>query len=157
MSKFPESEGELLQRYLEKDHRWRPGKAPAVERGLIDNNYPLDLEALGQTAWKNFTAMFGCSKVKELPYRQTLSSQSYMWSFGCGGRGPESASDISNTTNFTTDPLQTVFTLLFGSYFGDWDYPNNFLRAAIASRTCLASTWEGPSAALGYFIYKKTI
>ncbi|HLP92948.1 MAG TPA: T9SS type A sorting domain-containing protein [Saprospiraceae bacterium] len=141
MTKFPESEGELLQRYLNKDHQWRTGKAPAVERALIDNNYPLDLEALGQTAWKNFTAMFGFSKVKELPYRQTLSSQSYMWSFGCGGGGPESASDISNTTNFTTDSLQTVFTLLFGSYFGDWDYPNNFLRAAIASRTCLASTW----------------
>ena len=31
--------------------------------------------------------------------------------------------------------------MLFGSYFGDWDYPNDFLRGAIASRTCLASTW----------------
>ncbi|MBL7806628.1 MAG: T9SS type A sorting domain-containing protein [Saprospiraceae bacterium] len=141
MTKFPESEEQLLRRYLDKDHHWRTGKSPAMERALLDNNFPLDLEALGQPGWKNFAAMFGFSKVKELPYRQTLTNQSYMWSFGCGGGGPESASDISSTTNFTTDSLQTVFTLLFGSYFGDWDYPNNFLRAAIASRTCLASTW----------------
>jgi len=141
MTKFPESEEQLLRRYLHKDHAWRTGKMPMVERGLVDNNFPADLEAFGQTGWKNFAAMFGISKVKDLQYRQTLSNQSYLWSYGCGGGGPESASDISSTTNFTTDSLQTVFTLLFGSYFGDWDYPNNFLRAAIASRTCLASTW----------------
>ncbi|MEZ5031590.1 MAG: hypothetical protein R2787_09330 [Saprospiraceae bacterium] len=40
-----------------------------------------------------------------------------------------------------SDSLQTVFTMLFGSYFGDWDYPNNFLRAAIASGSTLVSTW----------------
>ncbi len=141
MTKFPESEEQLLRRYLDKDHAWRTGKMPMVERGLVDNNFPADLEAFGQPGWKNFAAMFGISKVKDLQYRQTMSTQSYLWSYGCGGGGPESASDISNTTNFTTDSLQTVFTLLFGSYFGDWDYPNNFLRAAIASRTCLASTW----------------
>ncbi|MFN0175495.1 MAG: hypothetical protein ACKVU0_12660 [Saprospiraceae bacterium] len=141
MNKFPESEEQLLRRYLNKDHAWRTGKMPMVERGLVDNNFPADVEALGQTGWKNFAAMFGYAKVKDLPYRQTMSNQSYLWSYGCGGGGPESASDISSTTNFTTDSLQTIFTLLFGSYFGDWDYPNNFMRAAIASRTCLASTW----------------
>jgi hypothetical protein len=141
MTKFPESEEQLLRRYLNKDHAWRTGKMPMEERALIDNNFPADLEAFGQTGWRNFTAMFGIAKVKDLPYRQTLANQSYMWSYGCGGGGPESASDISNTTNFTTDSLQTAFTLLFGSYFGDWDYPNDFLRAAIASRTCLISTW----------------
>ena len=140
MTKFPESETELLRRYLDKDHFWRIGKTPVMERGLVDNNFG-DIEALGQAGWKNFAPMFGISNVKDLPYRQTLTNQSYLWSYGCGGGGPESASDISNTTNFTTDSLKMVFTMLFGSYFGDWDYPNDFLRAAIASRTCLASTW----------------
>jgi hypothetical protein len=141
MTKFAESEEQLLKRYLDKNHAWRIGKMEMAERGLIDNNFPLDLEALGQSGWKNFSVMFGIDKVKELPYRQTLSKDSYLWSYGCGGGGPESASDISNTTNFTTDSLQSIFTMLFGSYFGDWDFPNNFLRAAIASKTCLNSTW----------------
>lgn len=140
MNKFPESEEQLLRRYLDKNHNWRFGKIMVSERGLVDNNFG-DIEGLGQSGWKNFTPMFGFSNVKDLPYRQTLSNQSFLWSYGCGGGGPESASDISSTTNFTTDSLQTMFTMLFGSYFGDWDYPNNFLRGAIASRTCLASTW----------------
>ena len=140
MTKFAESEEQLLRRYLDKDHHWRKGKIIAMERALIDNNFG-DIEGLGSVGWKNFTPMFGFTQVKDLPFRQTLASQSYLWSYGCGGGGPESASDISSTTSFTNDSLQVIFMMLFGSYFGDWDYPNNFLRAAIASRTCLASTW----------------
>lgn len=140
MGKFPEGEEMLLRRYLIKNHLWKIGQISAVERALIDNNFN-DAEGLGQTGWKNYVAMFGHSQVKDLPYRSTLSNQSYMWSYGCGGGGPESASDISSTTNFVNDSLQTIFTMLFGSYFGDWDFPNNFLRGAIASRTILASTW----------------
>lgn len=141
MDKFPESEEELLRRYLNKNHAWRTGKMPMLERGLMDNNFTNDIEGLGQTGWRNFGPLFGIQQIKDVPYRASLTQNSYLWSYGCGGGGPESASDISNTTNFTTDSLQTAFTLLFGSYFGDWDYPNNFLRAAIASKTCLASTW----------------
>ncbi|MCC6412582.1 MAG: T9SS type A sorting domain-containing protein [Saprospiraceae bacterium] len=141
MSLFPESEEQLLRRYLNKDHLWRTGFTPVVERGLVDNNFPAYLDGHGGAGWRNFAPMFGLANVFELQYRQTLTNQSYLWSYGCGGGGPQSASDISSTTYFTTDSLQTVFTMLFGSYFGDWDYPNNFLRGAIASRTCLASTW----------------
>lgn len=140
MTKFPESEEQLLRRYLNKDHAWRTGQMPMMEQGLVDNNFQ-DVEALGEAGWKNFSPMFGYQNVKDLPYRQTLTNASYMWSYGCGGGGPESASDISSTNNFVTDSLKTAFTMLFGSYFGDWDYPNAFLRAAIASRTCLTSAW----------------
>ncbi|MEZ4926404.1 MAG: T9SS type A sorting domain-containing protein [Saprospiraceae bacterium] len=141
MDKFPESEEELLRRYLNKNHAWRTGKMPAMERGLVDNNFPSFIAGIGQVGWCNFSAMFGYANVKDVQYRQTLSNESYMWSYGAGGGGPESASDISSTSNFTTDSLQTIFTMIFGSYFGDWDYPNDFLRAAIASRSCLVSTW----------------
>lgn len=140
MTKFSESEEQMLRRYLEKDHQWRSGLIQAKERALVDNNFR-DIEGLGSVGWKNFVPMFGYSQVKDVEFRQTLSNQSYLWAYGCGGGGPESASDISSTTNFTNDSLQTIFVMMFGSYFGDWDYPNNFLRAAIASRTCLASTW----------------
>jgi len=141
MDKFMESEEELLRRYLNKDHNWRTGKMPVVERGLIDNNFQAFTEGLGQVAWRTFPAMFGLNDVKDIPYRSTLLDESWLWSYGGGGGGPESASDISSTTLMASDSLQTVFTMLFGSYFGDWDYPNNFLRAAIASGSTLVSTW----------------
>lgn len=101
-------------------------KMPAMERGLVDNNFPSFIAGIGQVGWCNFSAMFGYANVKDVQYRQTLSNESYMWSYGAGGGGPESASDISSTSNFTTDSLQTIFTMIFGSYFGDWDYPNDF-------------------------------
>lgn len=42
-----------------------------------------------------------------------------------------------------TDSLQTVFTFLFGSYFGDWDSQNNFMRSALGSGTILTCAWAG--------------
>ena len=43
-----------------------------------------------------------------------------------------------------TNDTQVVFTLLFGSYFGDWDSQNNFLRAQLATPSfTLASAWAG--------------
>lgn len=141
MSKFPESEEELLRRYLDKDHAWRTGQLPVVERGLIDNNFPGLSEGVCQAGWKTFAPMFGIKNVHDKAYRSSLQNGSYLWSFGAGGGGPESASDISNTTNYATDSLQTQFTFLFGSYFGDWDVPNNFLRAPLASRSGLVCTW----------------
>ncbi len=141
MTKFPESEEELLRRYLDKDHAWRMGQMTVVERGLIDNNFSGFAEGIGQPAWKNFAPMFGIKNVHDVAYRSSLQNGSYLWSMGAGGGGPESASDISNTTNYATDSLQTQFTFLFGSYFGDWDVPNNFLRAPLASRSGLTCTW----------------
>ncbi len=141
MDKMILSEEELLRRYLNKDHLWRTGQMPVIERGLIDNNIQKFEEGLGQVPWKNFTPMFGLDQVKDVPYRSTLMNESWLWSYGCGGGGPESASDISSTTLMATDSLQTVFTMLFGSYFGDWDYPDDFLRAAIGSGSTLISTW----------------
>src|SRR5262249_29285360 len=37
-----------------------------------------------------------------------------------------------------------VFTMLFGSYFGDWDSQDNLMRAVLASPTYgLTSSWSG--------------
>lgn len=141
MTKFPESEEDLLRRYLDKDHAWRTGQLQVIERGLIDNNFSQSAEGICQAGWKNFAPLFGINNVHDVPYRSSLQNASYLWSFGAGGGGPESASDISNTTNYATDSLQTQFTFLFGSYFGDWDAPNNFLRAPLASRSGLTCTW----------------
>lgn len=141
LNAFPQSETELLRNYLDKNHAWRKGMLPAVERGLIQNNFAGFAEGFGQNGWKNFVPMFGYPEVKELPYRETLQSQSYLWSYGCGPGSYNSAGGITNTTNFTTDSLQTVFTMLFGSYFGDWDSGNNLLRAALATGTTLTNAW----------------
>jgi hypothetical protein len=37
-----------------------------------------------------------------------------------------------------------VFTLIFGSWLGDWDHEDNFMRSILAAPTCtLATAWSG--------------
>ena len=41
----------------------------------------------------------------------------------------------------TTVSMGGVFNMAFGSYFGDWDNKNNFLRAHLASGQGLTNVW----------------
>lgn len=141
MPAFAQSEEELLRRYLQKDHAWRIGMVQAVERGLVQNNFAGFTEGFGQNGWKNFAPMFGYDNVMELPYRATMLTDSYLWSYGCGAGSYTSASGITTTADLANDSLQSVFTMVFGSYFGDWDRSNNLLRATIASGSTLTNAW----------------
>jgi hypothetical protein len=49
---------------------------------------------------------------------------------------------VATTTQLATSDPRIVFAMLFGSYFGDWDSPNNLLRAALATPNyTLTSAW----------------
>ena len=141
---FAANEEQLLRRYLEKDHMFRHKQFDVTRRALIDDNFGgFGGEAFSATGWKNFTAMFDSTNVVELDYRSTMSADSYMWSYGCGAGSHTSCNGIGNTTDLSGDSLQSVFTILFGSYFGDWDRSNNFLSAALAQGQTLTNCWAG--------------
>lgn len=137
------SEMDLLGRYLDKNHLWRTGQIQAEKRGIVQDNFNFMNEAFGQSGMKNFSSFFGPSNVQYASYRDSLLKKSYLCSYGSGGGSYTSAGGISNTTMMATDSLQSIFTFIFGSYFGDWDSPNNFLRAALASGTVLTNAWSG--------------
>ena len=47
---------------------------------------------------------------------------------------------------FARNDSKAVFTLMFGSYFGDWDNPDNLLRAPLAGTANslgLTNAWSG--------------
>jgi hypothetical protein len=71
--------------------------------------------------------------VEELDYFSTLANESYLWSYGCGGGSYVSCGGVGTTNDFASNSVKTVFTVLFGSYFGDWDNTDNFLRAPLAA------------------------
>jgi hypothetical protein len=72
------------------------------------------------------------------------ASDGYLLAYGCGGGTFTGAGGIATTADFAAGPQRAVFTLLFGSYFGDWDSSDNFLRAALASSPyVLTSGWAG--------------
>ena len=143
---FSQSETELLRQYLNKDHAFRHKLVTAQRRGWIDDNFGLSTgEPFAVTGWRDFAAFFGASNtVAGSDWFGTLTSNSYLWGYGCGPGTYTSCSGVGNTANFAASDPQVVFTMFFGSYFGDWDSQDNFLRAALATPTyTLTSVWSG--------------
>lgn len=138
---FEETEIELTKRYLDKNHAYRTGVIKSVNRGIVENNFNL-AEGFGQNGYRNIGALVGRDSTFSRDF-DVLKSDTYLWSYGAGGGNFQGASGISNTTNFTQDSIQSIFTMLFGSYFGDFDSNNNFLRASLATGTVLSTVWAG--------------
>jgi hypothetical protein len=145
MPSFSRSELELLRQYLNKDHNFRHRLVTAQRRGLVDDNFGyFSGEAFAASGWRNFSAFFGAANVQALDWFGTLATQSYLWAYGCGGGWYQGAGGVGSTANFAATDTQAVFTMLFGSYFGDWDTTDNFLRAPLATSTWgLTSAWAG--------------
>ncbi|MCU0863697.1 MAG: fibronectin type III domain-containing protein [Planctomycetes bacterium] len=144
---FGMSEEQHLVRYLDKNHDWRHKRFTAAPRAVIDDNFGfVNGEAFAASGWRNFGSLLGPSNVTEADYFTTLNTTSgsgYLWSYGCGGGWYSGATGIGTTQDFVTSTNRSVFTVLFGSYFGDWDSEDNFLRAPLGSGWTLASFWAG--------------
>lgn len=145
MPAFSSNDTLLMKRYLEKDHAYRRSQTTFRMRGLIDDNFGyFSGEAFGQNGYRNLASLLGPDSVLTGDYFSDMKAGSYLWSYGCGGGTYTSAGGVGSTGNFQTDTVQTVFTMLFGSYFGDWDIQNNFLRAPLASPgAALTNCWAG--------------
>ncbi len=144
MPAFSKTETQLLKDYLDKNHNYRHKIFSINQKALIDDNFGyFSGEAFAANGFKNFSPLVGSSNVIEGDYFTSMASSSYLWSFGCGAGTYTSASGIGTTTNFANGNLQNIFTVLFGSYFGDWDTQNNFLRAPLGQGKTLASVWSG--------------
>ncbi len=142
---FPFTEVALMRRYLDKDHAFRNKLISANPRALINDNFGyFGGEAFAADGWRNFAPLLGADSIAELPYFTTLSNQSYLWSYACGGGWYQGAGGVGSTSDFAADTVQTIFSMMFGSYFGDWDNVDNFLRAPLASADrALTNCWAG--------------
>ncbi|MBD2766996.1 hypothetical protein IC235_03700 [Hymenobacter sp. BT664] len=129
---FAASEVELLRRYLNKDHQYRHKVFSVAERGLIDNNFGT-AGGFANNGWRNFSALLGAAQTSDADYFSTLRTQDHLWAYGCGGGSYTGAGGVGSTDDFANGPVKCVFNMFFGSYFGDWDSQNNFLRACIAA------------------------
>ncbi len=140
------SEIHLLKNYLDRDHAYRTGVTKPQWRGLVDDNFGSYAEIFARCAWMAYPALLGSSNIAETDYISTLDTASYLWSYGCGGGGSDfqSAGGIGTSKDISSHSLNTIFTMLFGSYFGDWDKANNLLRAPLAVNPgALTDCWAG--------------
>lgn len=144
MPAFGKTHVQMMKSYLNKDHVFKMDSLAVTKRALIDDNFgKFSGEAFGASGYR-LSPIVGWDSIKSVDFIATLNTNSYLWAYGCGGGSYTSASGIGTTTNFTTNNVNAVFTMLFGSYFGDWDAQNNFLRAPLCSNTpALTCAWAG--------------
>ena len=142
---FPESETELLRRYLDKNHAYRHKLISIQPRGLIDDRFGAFVnEAFSVDGWRNFTTLLSAENTVTGDWLTSLQSGSWLWAYGCGPADYTSIRGLVSTGDFSAYELKAVFVLFFGSYFGDWDTPDNLLRAPLAGPgPSLASVWAG--------------
>lgn len=144
-------EVELLRRYLDRHHAFRHRLAPFVslgERALVDNNFPY-YDGLGFAAsgWASGIALFGNGATDEvIDWVTTLRDQDYLVAYGCGPGSFYNAHDVSDIVDYRNTRTRAVFQMLFGSFFGDWDKYDVYLRAPLIGTTDshgLVSVWSG--------------
>ena len=166
LNAFVATETELLRNYLNKDHAFRHKtmtilQDPDIQRGFIANTFDtgfIDYD-FAASGWRNFAPFFGpahitvADPVLYANYRwdqlvegayPPFGNQGHLWAYGSGFGTNSSAHRIFRTTRFADYPrVKAVFTMLYGSWFGDWDQFNDFLRAPLGSDYILTSSWSG--------------
>lgn len=142
---FNESEIDLLRLYFDKNHAFKQAQVRPKLKALLDDGFGMyTKEAFAATAWMNFTSLLGRAAIDSASYRYDLREREYLWSYACNQGGYTSVLHAAYSDEFATHDYYSVFTMLLGSYFGDWDTENNLLRSAIASKpSMLAAAWSG--------------
>ncbi|MBZ0099329.1 MAG: T9SS type A sorting domain-containing protein, partial [Taibaiella sp.] len=144
MPAFSKTEEQLMKSYLNKAHQYKTGALAVTKRALVDDNFKTMPEGFGGNGWRNFAPLVGSNNVEEKDLISTLNTQFYQWAYGCGGGSYTSCGGVGTTANIAANDMKAIFTPMFGSYFGDWNYKNNFLRAPLcADEPSLASFWAG--------------
>jgi hypothetical protein len=145
MPAIKRTEIQLMLNYLAKLHNYKMDLQPVLRKAIVDDNFGLQLgEAFAANAWRLFPTTVGRNNIAAADYITGLKDSAYQWSYGAGGGSYTSAGGIGVTAEFDTSKVKGIFTMLFGSYFGDWDAQNNFLRAPLcAPDPALTNCWAG--------------
>ncbi len=152
------SEISLLRRYLRKAHdfKYKLGAYANVQRRVLirDGFGTFGSEGFMRTGWAwGFT---GVGRPPEVTFDEAPSgnwwtlaaTNTYLMANGNGGGSYETCGSVGATADFGRRPFRAAFVSLFGSYFGDWDVTNNFMRAPLAGNATgdglgLCAFWAG--------------
>jgi hypothetical protein len=157
---FP-SETELLRNYLNKDHNFRHRVTNPPRRAVLGDYFGIrGGEAFAASGFRSFAPLVGPENVRNLNLEfgnrlgvwiPELAKNEYLLAYGCGpgnyttmaGIGNSNGYNDATTTEFVGNNIRAVFNLLFGSWLGDWDHEDDFLRAPLATDYGLVSVWSG--------------
>lgn len=133
----------LVEQYLRKLHNYKSSQFKATERAFISDNFGyLGGEMPMRSGWNNASAIVGMNNITNTGnYFDSTKAKDWLWANTMGGGSFTNCSGVGSAGQFT-DSIQAVFNVSFGSYFGDWNTSDNFLRSCLASKgTTLTNVW----------------
>ncbi len=140
----PASEPDLLRRYLDKAHRYRHGGIQFEERAVVAGYFMGAMEVVNENlyrlAQRHASRCFGGEADRVREGDVFAAGTPVVW----GLQGGYSSVDTlnccghphSHAAAHLADPARepgAAFLMVDGSYFGDWNTPDNFLRACLAT------------------------
>lgn len=138
---FDLNEYELLGRYLQKNIDFRTGVYHVKRQAIFKNTNPWT-EGLGQNAIRNFVPLVSPDSIVYSDFFDAFYD-SFLWSYGGSSGSMINSNGLGSIHTYADNNFQAVFTANFGSYFGDYDFENNYLRTILASGKVLSSAWVG--------------
>ena len=156
MPAFSLSETELTRAYLNKLHNYKVKQWTPIQRGMMFDNFQYLGYPLAASGWRSMAPLVGTANITianqvAYPMSNLVNNNSYLWTYGCGGGSQQTvngvltyngAANVGTTQEYASTNMNGVFNMSFGSYFGDWDNKNNFLRAPLCSGQALTSVWS---------------
>jgi hypothetical protein len=127
---FEEAGIDMYRRYLDRLHAYRNGNLAVEARGWVQDGF--GSRPFAYSGWQNLTTLLGPDHVADGIW-PNFPPEMQLWFYGCGPGGPDVMKGFGQTGDFVRQPLNAVFALLFGSYFGDWVLANNLMRGALAA------------------------
>lgn len=157
------SEQEMLRNYLNKDHNWRHKILTVPKRALMGNRFgDFNGEAFAASGYRNFEPLVGPGTLSTANeqndaltqdrWTSMLGAGTYLWAYGCGGGSYTSMSFMGThgiyfdawSTDIVDLNAKAVFTMMFGSWLGEWDSADNLMRSVLATPTMgLTCSWAG--------------
>ncbi len=143
MPAFAQNETQLLASYLTKLHTYKVAGWVPMQRSLVvDQLYWYNFarasmstmsSAVGPANMTLIEDIYGADSGQPDYTSQANSPQGYLWGHGTGYGNIDGSQTVGSTAGLAGSNVNTVFNLLMGSYYGDWDMKNDFLRAFLAT------------------------
>lgn len=157
MTVFSETEAGLLADYLDRAHAWKTATFTVPPTAAVWDNLEWSSYPLAVSGYLSAVPCVGIDAVVQLDPLQGQFHERYLnyddlFTFH-GSTGLQVATSggviFPGTDHGLWDSLLVnnqhggVFNLSIGSYYGDWDNTDNFLRAVLAKGNALAHMWSG--------------
>ena len=142
LPKAAANETTTLKNYLNKASSYKHGAMDVLDKGLVTDNLSTFSEGFSFNGHMNFSSLFGDS-VAQAPLLSSLQTDTYKWSYACGYGSDSSLAGVGSVTTLKNTDYQGVFSMVFGSYFGDWNTEDNFMRSLLADGKMLTTCWAG--------------